>query len=106
MAKKSAQEWLRSPADTDSASGTLATDAATISTNWQTALFPSSLLCFLQFLIDSVTITDCVSEPLPAPYPNWTGVSESTKASCTSGDQLTTVFCLSVCLYVCLYICL
>lgn len=92
MAKKSAQELLRSLGDTDSASATMATDVTTISTNSQTALFPSALLCFLQFLIDSVTITDCTSEPLPSTYSNQT--NETTKVPSTSGDHLITLSCV------------
>ena len=98
MAKKSAQEWLRSPADTDSTGATVATDAGNVSTNSQTALFPSSLLCFLQFLIDSVTITDSTCEPRPPLYPNHTGINESTRIPSTSGDH-------SLCMYVCIRIC-
>ena len=130
MAKKSAQEWLRSPADTDSTGATVATDAGNVSTNSQTALFPSSLLCFLQFLIDSVTITDSTCEPRPPLYPNQTGINESTRIPSTSGDHSLCIcvrvhtymhmhmracvrtcmhtqigICLSVCLSVCLLVC-
>ena len=106
MAKKSAQEWLRSPADTDSTGATVATDAGNVSTNSQTALFPSSLLCFLQFLIDSVTITDSTYEPRPPLYPNQTGINESTRIPSTSGDHsLCICVCACACVYVCICIC-
>jgi len=44
---------MRSLIDTDPNTANIATDVTTT----ETALFPSALLCFLQFLIDSVTIT-------------------------------------------------
>lgn len=104
MAKKSAQEWLRSPVvDTESANATMATDAAAVSANNQAALFPSSLLCFLQFLIDSVTITDdAVSDPIPSVYPNQLNMNEPTRVPCTSGMCL--CVCLSLCLSGCLFV--
>ena len=96
MAKKSSQEWLRQPADNESSGATMATDIPTVSTNNQTALIPSSLLCFLQFLIDSVTITDAANEPLPPFNP---AINGTTKVPCTSGDHIAILaVCLSVCL--------
>ena len=86
MAKKSAQEWLRSLGDIDSTGAAMAIDTATVSTNNQTALFPSSLLCFLQFLIDSVTISDSNNEPFTSVYSKQTSVSGSTRVPCASGN--------------------
>ena len=93
VAKKSSQ---RPPPVDDSSGAAMATDVPAVSTNNQTALFPSTLLCFLQFLIDSVTITDIASEPLPPFNP---AIINAPKVPCTSGMAIVAV-CLSVCLSV------
>jgi len=45
---------MKSLSETDPNATNVSTDATTT----ETALFPSALLCFLQFLIDSVTTTE------------------------------------------------